>query len=72
MFRILRTILNPPKTILITTDSNEIELVGKEKIGKSEEVFRYKFTKSKTKLNTTFTITEKELFKQLDNSFKVL
>lgn len=64
-------LFNPPKHILITTDSNEIELVGKEKINK-EEVFRYRFIKSKTKIGNTFTMTEKELVKQLNNSFKII
>lgn len=54
----------PPNKILVTTDENILELVGKEKINKSEEVFRYRFTKSLTKLNMTFTITEKELKKK--------
>lgn len=62
---------NPPKKILVTTDENILELVGKEKINK-EECYRYKFTKSLTKLNMTFTMTEKELNKNLRNFFKII
>lgn len=62
---------NAHKKILVTTDGNILELVGKEKINK-EECYRYKFTKSLTKLNMTFTITEKELKKNILNSFKVI
>lgn len=63
--------MEAPKHILITTDSNEIQLVGKEKINK-EEVFRYRFLKSKTKLGNTFTMTEKELNKNMRNFFKII
>lgn len=61
-----------PKKLLITSDDSEIKLVKtipKDK-NRKEETYLYEFTKSITKENTQFEMTEQQLKNNLKNFFK--
>lgn len=60
----------PPKNILIKSDSNEIEHI-RTVSNKSENMYVYKFIKSITKLGIEMVFTEKELIKNLKNTFEI-
>lgn len=64
--------LNPPKLILVTSDSSIMEY--KRTIPKSkkvnEEVFVYRFIKAETKLGLEFSMNEQQIKTGLNYSFK--
>lgn len=59
----------PPNKILIVSDDNELELkdIGKSVSKGGDRLFVYVYTKSNTKLNTKFRLTESELIKYIEN-----
>ena len=60
-----------PKNILIKSDGNEITFIKEIKDkNKKERSFIYKFTKSETKLNIEFEISQDNLLKNLKNTFE--
>lgn len=63
---------NPPKLMLIESDGSEITLVKtipKDKDRKVES-YLYRFSKSKTKENTEFEMTEVQIKMNLRNFFR--
>lgn len=50
-----------PKKLIVKSDGNELEYIGIESLKSKDVMYQYKFTKSKTKLNKTMTISESEL-----------
>ena len=62
----------PPEKLLVESDDSElllIKTIPKDK-NKKEDTYQYKFTKSITKENTIFEMTEVELKRNLKNFFK--
>ena len=60
-----------PKKIHITSDNSCMELVRTEKDKKSgEEVYVYRFIKSREKLGLEFKLTKRELVKQMHSFFE--
>jgi hypothetical protein len=66
----MKTLFTPPENIFIKSDDNEISFIREQKDkNKKERTFVYKFTKSITKLNQEFEISESNLIKGLRNTF---
>ena len=59
---------NPPKNILITSDENEIQF-QKTTIKNKETFYVYKFIKSFCKLGMETEFLEKDLVRNLKNTF---
>ena len=58
-----RKMINPPTTIHIKSDSNELQYVETKKPPKGEVTFIYKYSKSKSKLGELLPMDEQTLTK---------